>query len=109
MRAKSPEFAKPSHVESRNALRISVLVESVIGSSRFGKRTVWMLDVSTLGCRIETGLSVPVGTRLVITIPGLSPLGCEVRWLRNDALGLRFATPLHPLIVERITEQSVAD
>jgi hypothetical protein len=108
MPANLPRFAKPSHLESRRVLRIGVLIESVLGSSRFGKHTVWMIDVSTLGCRIETDLSVAVGTRLVLSIPGLSPMGCEVRWVRNGALGLRFATPLHPLIADRIIARSAA-
>ena len=107
MRSSSPEFFKPSHAESRQALRVSALIQSVLGSSRFGKRTVWLLDVSTLGCRVETGLSVPVGTRLVLTVPGLSPLGCQVRWIQHGSLGLCFATPLHSVVVDQITAQSI--
>ena len=92
----------PSHSDLRREMRVDVCIESVLGSSMLGKRKVELLDISNLGCRVACSLDVPAGTHIVLTIPSLSPIGAQVRWSRHGGLGLRFATPLHPLVLDRI-------
>ncbi|MBB5709379.1 PilZ domain-containing protein [Sphingomonas xinjiangensis] len=90
------------HSDLRRELRVQVCIESVMGSSMLGKRKVELLDISNLGCRVSCSLDVPTGTHVVLTMPSLSPISAQVRWSRQGGLGLRFATPLHPLVLERI-------
>lgn len=103
MTYQSPASVQASlHSDSRREMRVQVCIESVLGSSMLGKRKVELLDISNLGCRVSCSLDVPPGTHIVLTIPSLSPIGAQVRWSRKGGLGLRFATPLHPLVLERI-------
>lgn len=103
MTYQSPASAyAPTHSDLRREMRAQVCIESVLGSSMLGKRKVELLDISNLGCRVSCSLDVPPGTYIVLTIPGLAPIGAQVRWSRQGGLGLRFGTPLHPLILERI-------
>lgn len=92
----------PGPSDTRREQRVEVLIESVLGSSRFGRRQVWMHDLSAHGCRVESGLCAPSGTHLVLTIPGLAPLGCNISWSRNRMMGLLFTEPVHPLVLARL-------
>ncbi len=92
----------PSHAELRDTTRVPVSLTGDLGNSRLGKRRVVLLDISGGGCRVETSLDVPPGTAIIITIPGLAPMSCEVRWNVRGMLGLRFKTPLHAGVVSHI-------
>jgi hypothetical protein len=87
---------------SRSSERLELVLAGQLGSSRFAKRTVRLLNLSTGGCCVETALEVMPETLLVITLPGLTPLSCEVRWLGPGVLGLRFVRPLHPTVVDHL-------
>ena len=97
---------RPSQSDSRKELRVQVHLESVLGSSMLGKRKVEWLDISNFGCRALCSLSLEVGTKVVLTMPGLAPIGAQIRWSRQGSLGLQFATPLHPLVLERLVASS---
>ena len=88
--------------DSRASWRIPVTLTGDLGNSRFGKRKVQLINISAGGCCVETGLELPQGTAIIVTIPGLTPIGCEVRWSTQGAIGLQFAAPLHPSVVDAI-------
>jgi hypothetical protein len=88
--------------EARQELRIAVSLEAVMGSSQLGRRRVELLDLSRLGCRLRSVLNLATGSRVVITIPELAPMGAQVRWVRDDNIGLRFDSALHPMVVSRV-------
>jgi hypothetical protein len=94
----------------RGSERLELVLAGQLGSSRFAKRTVRLLNLSIGGCCVETSLEVMPETLLVITLPGLAPLSCEVRWLGPGMLGLRFLRPLHPTVVDHLcaTRRSAA-
>ena len=92
----------PSPSELRRETRLLVHLDSVLGNSMLGRRKVELLDISNLGCRVLCALEVPAGTHLVLTLPGLAPIGTQVRWCRLGCIGLRFATPLHSSVLDRI-------
>lgn len=95
-----PLAASPT--DARKELRIPIALEGVIGSTRTGKRRVELLDISCMGCRVNTVLDLAVASYVVITIPSLAPLGAQVRWSTNEGAGLRFNSSLHPMVVSRI-------
>lgn len=97
---------RPSHQDGRKQSRVAVSMDITLGSSAVGRRKVDLLDLSTSGCKVECYFDVEPGTHLVLTIPGLAPIGCEVKWKRNGMLGLHFATALHPSVVDRIVTQA---
>jgi hypothetical protein len=88
--------------DDRRELRIPVSLESVLGNTQTGKRKVELQDISCLGCRVNTVLSLAVGNYVVITMPSLAPIGAQVRWRTHEGLGLRFNAALHPMVVRRI-------
>lgn len=89
-------------MDARRELRLAISVEGLIGSTRIGRQKVELIDLSCRGCRIGTVARLVVGNNLVVTLPGVAPLGAEIRWQDIGSAGLRFAVPLHPLIVERL-------
>ncbi len=45
---------------------------------------------------------MPSGTQVFLTLPGLSAMPARVMWSRDNALGCRFETPIHPAVFERV-------
>lgn len=60
-----------------------------------------LLDISTTGFRIETFDSLPVGTQVWLTLPGLESVHAHVAWRKGDQAGCALSTPLHPAVLER--------
>lgn len=88
--------------DARKEFRIPIALESVVGSTRTGKRKVELVDISCTGCRVITTLDFAVDHYVVITIPGLAPLGAQVRWTTILGTGMRFNVPLSAMVVDRI-------
>ncbi|WP_404338557.1 PilZ domain-containing protein [Sphingomonas sp. MMS12-HWE2-04] len=97
---------RPLHQEGRKQSRVALSMDITLGSSSVGRRKVDLLDLSASGCRVECHFDVEPGRHLVLTIPGLAPIGCEVRWRRNGMLGLHFASALHPSVLDRVVAQA---
>lgn len=74
-----------------------------VGLRQSGSRkiVVDLLDISTNGFRIETFESLPVETRVWLTLPGLESMCARVAWHRGDQAGCEFSSPLHPAVLER--------
>lgn len=94
--------------DGRGALRIPVRLQSTICSSAVRKVAADLVDLSTGGCRIATGLYMADGAHLTVTIPTLEQVGARVRWCHHLGLGVEFLRPLHPLVVQRLAGMSVS-
>ncbi|KQR87830.1 PilZ domain-containing protein [Sphingomonas sp. Leaf343] len=94
--------------DGRGALRIPVRLKSTICSSAVRKVKADLVDLSTGGCRLATGLYMSDGAHLTLAIPTLEPVGARVRWCHHLGMGLEFLRPLHPLIVQRLAGLSMA-
>jgi hypothetical protein len=101
-----PFAAQPR--DARKELRIPIALEGVVGSTRAGKRKIELLDISRMGCRVSTVLDLAIDHYVVVTIPGLAPLGAQVRWTTVLGTGLQFNTPLSSMVVDRIRASSRA-
>jgi diguanylate cyclase (GGDEF)-like protein len=47
-------------------------------------------NLSTGGALLESGRALPVGASVQLDLPGLDPLGAEVRWAEKSRLGIQF-------------------
>lgn len=101
-----PDGQMPAN--ARSQLRIPVSIEGGIANSAMGRRPATLVDLSSQGCRIDWPFGAAVDTLVVLTIPGLAPIGARIRWTNATHIGLAFNTPLHPSVLDQIvgTRQS---
>jgi hypothetical protein len=70
---------------------------------RIGNRAWHMArlrDLTPEGFRISLTDMPPVGTRMLIRLPGMAMMEAEVCWSRNFEAGCRFSAPLSPYVFE---------
>nr|WP_237219687.1 PilZ domain-containing protein [Sphingomonas arenae] len=75
---------------------------------RDGARTFHMrtCDISQGGVKVASTISLPVGTEVVVTLPGLSPQPGSVRWAERGYIGITFNRLLAlPALVEWLRSQ----
>ena len=61
---------------------------------------VRLRDISQHGCSLELVNRIPVGGRLWLRIPDLSPIAGVIRWEKHFLAGVDFETPLHPSVLD---------
>lgn len=59
-------------------------------------------DLSVLGFRIDAPHGLAPGTCLALALKGLAPLDAWVVWSDTRGTGCRFASPLHPALLEAV-------
>ena len=62
---------------------------------------IHVIDISAEGCGFRSKGYLPVGTRVLLTLPGLEVWLATVAWSEGDKGGLKFDRPLHPAVAER--------
>lgn len=71
-----------------------------------------LIELSLDGCRISRvpgpGRLAP-GDAITVRIAGGEPIGARIRWLRDDAIGLRFDRPLHTGCLEALIRRCRGD
>ncbi len=81
----------PARVDERGEMRHPVLLQ---GNSIRGKKpdpeSGWMIDVSSLGCRLLVGGNYPVNSKLQINLKGYDPISATVIWQEKGRVGCRF-------------------
>jgi hypothetical protein len=68
------------------------------------KRTPEMIhvtDISAAGCGFRARYAMPVGTRVLLTLPGLEVWLATVAWYEDGRGGLKFDRPLHSAVAAR--------
>lgn len=88
----APRAAERIHLRLKAGLRKQ-------GESRFDAQ---IADLSTVGFKVESHYAMPAGTQVFLTLPGLTAIPARVVWSRDNALGCRFETPIHPAVFERV-------
>lgn len=86
----------------RQARRLDVRLTGSLREQGSSKFEVNVLDMSVTGCRLETSFLLNPGTKVWITIPGLSALEAEITWRRNYCYGCRFTNLLHAAVLDHI-------
>lgn len=94
--------------EPRRHPRMPVRLPCTLSGSDFGRRNAVLRDVSVTGARLLTPFNFNFGQVVVLTVPGLAPMGAKVVWCTFEALGLDFSKPLHPTVVDHLVKLSRA-
>ena len=58
-----------------------------------------LVNISSLGFMAETDALIEPGSRVWLTLPGLTRANARVVWARNGRIGGEFADPIDPLEV----------
>lgn len=97
-----PPRAASERVEPRHGLTMTGKVFTTSGS-----REVTVLDLSERGCRVrDVSGHLPEGTRLSIKLGEVGPVEAMVMWSDGSFVGLRFANPLYPSVMQHIREKN---
>ena len=68
-----------------------------------GSSDLEVLDISAGGCMVDFhGSAARPGERVLITLPGLSPLSGELVWVEDGRAGIAFVQPLHETVFDRL-------
>jgi hypothetical protein len=92
--------------ERRASARHSVYLGAQFRSRGQSAAPVTLLDLSTLGCRIEQSYSLQEGSHGWLKLDGLEAIYSRVAWRRDTFAGMEFDTPLHVRVVERLVASS---
>lgn len=95
--------------KARNAERVSLTLRAGLRQRGAAPVTVSILDLSTHGFRIETHLTLQVGTQIWLRLPGLESAAARVAWIHGPCAGCAFDRPLHPAVLQMIVQRSGAD
>lgn len=69
------------------------------------KFDVDVLDLSVSGFSCLTAYTMPVGSTLWLTIPGLGGIEATIAWRRDFLYGCEFLTPLHPAVLDHLARR----
>lgn len=64
-----------------------------------------LIELSLDGCRVshvDAATSFALEDQVTLRVAGTQPIEARVRWLRDGAVGLRFARPLHHAALESL-------
>lgn len=86
--------------ERRGVRRQRAGVIAVVRQQRRHNDTVHLMDISTDGCGFRSAWTLPAGTRVWLSLPGLDTWPATVAWFEDGKGGLDFEAPLHPALAE---------
>jgi PilZ domain len=89
--------------EHRRTMRLDVRFNAGLrepGSSQ--KFEVEVIDLSMTGFRFETSFTIRPGSKVFVTIPGMSTLDATVHWGRGFIYGAQFDQPLYAGVFDMI-------
>lgn len=96
--------------EDRSALRIRLLIPAQIRPSGFTGFSVLVKDLSLSGFAAEALTGMKPGTRVWLSLPGLSGLQAEIVWNDGTMIGCSFTNLLNQAILDSIlTKYTVRD
>ena len=89
--------------DDRREDRYQIVLSGRCSNSRQQRATARITNLSTHGCKIETGpISLEKDATVWIKLGSRDPLQGEVRWHKADSAGVRWENPLHPAILDHI-------
>jgi len=62
-------------------------------------------NISRRGCRIDVRCRFAVGTLMLITLPGLGPVGARVAWSEENRAGFQFVAPLDAAVLDLLVRR----
>jgi len=95
-----PESDFSERKASRNVVVMTARCRTMSGIRAEGS----IHDLSTHGCNVTMrGLSLAIGTRVMVKPDGLEAITGIVRWSKGTRVGIEFDAPLYPPIVEHLS------
>jgi PilZ domain len=73
------------------------------------KFEVDVIDLSMTGFRFETSFTIRPGSKVFVTIPGMSALEATVHWARGYIYGAQFERPLYAAVFDLIAARHRKD
>ena len=96
--------------EDRSAPRVKLRIPAQMRPSGFTGFSVIVKDLSLSGFAAEALTGMKAGTRVFLTLPGLSGLQAEIAWNDGTMVGCGFTELLNQAVLDSIlTRFSVAD
>lgn len=92
--------------QARNAQRVPIALSAGLRQPGASAVSVRILDLSTHGFRIDTHLSLEIGTQVWLRLPGLEATPAHVAWVEGHCAGCAFDRPLHPAVLSMIVTRS---
>ncbi len=92
--------------EHRRTVRLDVRFNACLrepGSAQ--KFEVDVIDLSMTGFRFETSFTIRPGSKVFVTIPGMSTLDATVHWGRGFVYGAQFDQPLYAAVFDMIAKR----
>ncbi len=104
-----PESYSETALEDRSAIRQKVHIPAILRPSCSKKFSISVKNISLSGFAAEAFTGQPVGTRVWLTIPGMSPLEAEIA--RNDrtTIACAFANLLNPAVLDNLVARYRVD
>ena len=88
--------------EHRHDPRYNVTVDASFGNEVVAGSPIRVTNVSSRGCRFASMRRLDKGSLIVLAFGEAAVLDAKVRWRVGGAHGVRFAEPLHPLVLDHI-------
>jgi hypothetical protein len=93
-------------MQRRQESRIPVEILSRYRTGSGCAHTVHVSNLSRTGCLlIQNYAALPVGKVLSLRLDTIGPLEATVRWQNGRRVGVQFAAPLHPSVLEHLGQQ----
>jgi hypothetical protein len=89
-------------LEDRSAPRMKIRIPASMRPSGFRGFSVVVKDLSLSGFSAEALTGMKPGTRLWISLPGLTPLEAEIAWNDGTMVGCAFSNLLNLAVLESI-------
>ena len=88
--------------EDRSAPRIKLNIPATMRPSASSGFKVIVKDLSLSGVACEALTGMKAGTRVWLTLPGLSSLQAEIMWNDGVMVGCAFTNLLNPAVLENV-------
>ena len=86
--------------EKRRAVRHPARIRAMLYGLGQRPRRVIVTDLSSLGFRTELDEEVRPGHLVTLEMEGLSPINAFTVWQKEEQVGCKFLSELHPALVE---------
>jgi hypothetical protein len=101
--AQSPKQAhSTAWIDERRAMRRHLGLPVMMSSTHTRPSLAYMVDVSSVGCRIEGQVGFAIGSLAAIEVKGFTKFEGWVVWQRPGELGVEFAHPLPEPVVTHL-------
>jgi hypothetical protein len=88
--------------EHRRDPRYNVTVDASFGNEAVAGSAIRVANVSARGCRFASVRRLDKGSLIVLAFGAAAVLDAKVRWRVGGSHGVRFETPLNPVLLDHI-------